>query len=187
MIRAASLHRSPESTKEDQRLRLLAGLTHVVHVQKADVERAAGLQEANWREFVGGQRAAGLKVSQAHRLTASLMRNYSVTQCIGPTSTRALESRRNHPNPNVEEDFLLAGQESDFGGGHRQRVCRIKNACLRAYDTAVHTHRQTDRHTHTHTHTHTQVHLHMDPYNEISSQFLKVEGQEGLGTNSPKK
>jgi len=85
-----------ESTEEDQRLRLLAGLTHVVHVQKADVERAAGLQ--NWREFVGGQRAAGLKVSQAHRLTASLMRNYSVTQCIGPTSTRALESRRNHPN-----------------------------------------------------------------------------------------
>jgi hypothetical protein len=106
-----------ESTEEDQRLRLLAGLTHVVHVQEADVERAAGLQEASWREFVGGQRAAGLKVSQAHRLTASLMRNYSVTQCIGPTSTRALESRRNHPNPNVEEDFLLAGQESDFGGG----------------------------------------------------------------------
>jgi hypothetical protein len=120
MIRAASLHRSPESTKEDQRLRLLAGLTHVVHVQKADVERAAGLQEANWREFVGGQRAAGLKVSQAHRLTASLMRNYSVTQCIGPTSLGRWNREEITPT-NVEEDFLLAGQESDFGG-HRVPV-----------------------------------------------------------------
>ena len=118
-------------------------------------------RNATWGVGMEVEPAAGLKVAQAHRLTAPLGRMYSVAQCIGPTSTRALDSRRNHPNPDVAEDFLLAGQESEFGGGHRQRVCRIRNACLRAYDHAVY--------------------LHLDPDNEIRSHFLKVEDEEALG------
>jgi hypothetical protein len=59
------------------------------------------------------------------------------------------------------------------------------HACMQFIHTQTHTHTHT--HARTHAHTHTQVHLHMDPYHEISSQFLKVEEQEGLGTNSQKK
>jgi hypothetical protein len=80
----------------------------------------------------------GIEVAELARISTRLARKYSATQCLGPAGTSAIESRRNHPREDTSQEFLLAGEEGDYSGGYRQRVCHIKNACLKAYDSGVH-------------------------------------------------
>jgi len=79
----------------------------------------------------------GIEVEELARISTRLARKYSATQCLGPAATSAIESRRKHPREDVTQEFLLAGEEGDYSGGYRQRVCHIKNACLKSYDSGV--------------------------------------------------
>ena len=80
----------------------------------------------------------GIEVEGLARVSTRLARKYSATQCLGPAATSAIESRRKHPREDTSEELLLAGEEGDYSGGYRQRVCHIKNACLKSHDSGVH-------------------------------------------------
>ncbi len=71
----------------------------------------------------------------------------------------ALNSRQQHPHPNVKEESLLAGGETEFGGGCRQRACLVRNGCINALDE--------------------KILLHLDPHTTgIEANFLKIETED---------
>ena len=85
---------------------------------------------------------------------------YSTIQCLGPAATGAVHARVEHPHATIAPERLRSGLESEDGGGFRQRVCRIRNACVTSGDPAVH--------------------LHLNPVMDTSHSFLKADADEAL-------
>jgi hypothetical protein len=129
-------------------------------LQATAVSAGASMQERG----AGAVLSSDIGAIHVHeRLTTPLAWDYSTLQCLGPASTSGIQSRVQHPHPGISEEDIRTGLETEHGGGPRQRVCRIRNACVTSLDPSIH--------------------LHFDPtVEDIDLEFLKADAYEGLGS-----
>jgi hypothetical protein len=103
-----------------------------------------------------------IQVDDQERLTMRSGTQYSTIRCVGPGSPLAIKSRQQHPHSGIDDDDLTAGDETNYYGGCKQRVCLITNACLTTRSA--------------------NIIVHLDPsVPDAGASVLKAEADDALG------